>query len=94
MNIKGINKAKILAALFNHSHPQGLGIFQALDHGYGKGMTEEEAQGFLDAGQTYFDYLHGRILKIDLEGDELSTRLYNRDLGEGAAEYALRDIVK
>lgn len=93
MNIKGLNKAKILAALFNHSRPQGMGMFPALARG-GHEMSEEEAQGFLDAGQTYFDYVHGRILKIDLEGDELSTRLYNRDLGDGAAEYALRDIVK
>jgi hypothetical protein len=93
MNIKGINKAKILAALFNHSRPQGMGLFSSLARG-SHDMSEEEAQGFLDAGQTYFDYVHGRILKIDLEGDELSTRLYNRDLGEGAAEYALRDIVK
>lgn len=93
MNIKGINKAKILAALFNHSRPQGMGLFSSLARG-SHDMSEEEAQGFLDAGQTYFDYVHGRILKIDLEGDELSTRLYNRDLGDGAAEYALRDIVK
>ena len=53
-------------------------------------MTEAEAQELLDSGQTYFDYLKGRVMKIDLSGDsELDPRLYDRDNGAGAAERAI-----
>ncbi len=88
MNIKGINKAKILAALYNNSKPIGMGALHATD----KDMTESEAQKLLDGGQTYFDYLHGRIMKINLSGDELRTSLYNRDLGAGACERIINSI--
>ncbi len=88
MNIKGINKAKILAVLYNNSKPLGMGILSATS----KHMTEVEAQEILDGGQTYFDYLNGRIMKIDLSGDELETRLYDRDLGNGACERAVNSI--
>jgi hypothetical protein len=86
MNIKGISKAKILAALYNASHPQGMGFLQAKQGD----MSEAEAQALLNSGQTYFDYLHGRVMKIDLSGgDELDTWLYDRDNGRGAAEDAI-----
>ena len=88
MNIKGMSKAKILAALYNNSMPQGMGFLQATSDD----MTEDEAQQLLDDGQTYFDYLQGRVMKIDLSGDELQTRLYNRDLGEGACERVVGSI--
>jgi hypothetical protein len=85
MNIKGISKAKILAALYNASQPQGMGWLQATPDD----MSEAEAQKLLDAGQTYFDYVRGRVMKIDLSGDELRTALYDRDNGHGAAEDAI-----
>ncbi len=90
MNITGISKAKILAALYNASRPQGMGFLQATQ---GE-MTEAEAQKFLDDGYTYFDYLRGRVMKIDLSGDDLSTALYNRDNGRDAAEDAIRHLVE
>ena len=52
-------------------------------------MTEQEAQDLLDDGGAYFDYLKGRVMKVDLSGDELCVRLYDRDNGQGAAERAL-----
>lgn len=85
MDIKGISKAKILAALYNASRPQGMGFLHAKQGD----MTEQEAQKLLDAGHTYFDYLHGRVMKIDLSGDDLRTALYDRDNGNGAAEEAI-----
>jgi hypothetical protein len=85
MDIKGISKAKILAALYNASRPQGMGFLQAKNGD----MSESEAQKLLDDGHTYFDYLHGRVMKIDLSGDELRTALYDRDNGQGAAEDAI-----
>jgi hypothetical protein len=85
MNIKGISKAKILASLYNASQAQGIGWLQATPDE----MTEAEAQKLLDAGQTYFDYLRGRVMKIDLSGNVLDTALYDRDNGRDAAEYAI-----
>jgi hypothetical protein len=82
MNIKNINKAKILSALYNHAQIQGLGRLGADN----KDMSEGEAQSILDYGKTYFDYFNGRVMKIDLSGDELRTDLYNRDNGKDAAE--------
>lgn len=87
MDIKGISKAKVLAALYNASRPQGMGFLQATSDD----MSEEKAQGLLDQGHTYFDYLQGRVMKIDLSGDELRTALYNRDNGFNAAEDVLAD---
>lgn len=86
IDIKGMNKADVLAKLYNASHPLGLGILCAS----GKVMTTEEAQAILDSRQTtYFDYLMGRIMKVDLSGDELNPGLYDRDNGHGAAASAL-----
>ncbi len=88
LDIKNINKAKILAALYNNSRPLGLG-FIVSDNDV---MTQGEAQELLNSGQTYFDYLKGRVMKIDLSTDELRTELYDRDNGNGACEYAIKRI--
>ena len=53
ISIAGLNKAAVLAALFNGSRPQGLGFLQYRD----SEMTAEMAQSILDSGMTYFDYL-------------------------------------
>jgi hypothetical protein len=95
VSIKGIDKAALLAALYNHSRPMGMGIMQARRGD----MTIEEARQQIDIGDDskrmfgsragrdlYFDYVWGRPLKIDISGDELRTALYNRDNGQGAAE--------
>ena len=81
-------KAAVLAALYNNSRPLGLGFSQFSP----ARMSEEEAQALLDAGQTYFDYLKGKVMKVDLSKNDLDTRLYNRDNGSGAAEAAIAGI--
>lgn len=89
LNIKNTNKAEVLATLYNSSKVQGMGFLQSKD---GE-MTTEQAQELLDEGTTYFDYLHGKVMKIDLSGDELRTDLYDRDNGPGAAEHSLADLL-
>lgn len=84
ISLKGLNKGKVLAALYNASHPQGLGIL----HFDPDPMTLEQAE-FLLKRQTDFDYLKGRVLKVDLSGDEFDPWLYDRDNGEGAAAAAI-----
>ena len=89
-NISKLNKAEVLAALYNNSVVQGMGIYQAKP---GK-MTTEEAQALLDSGQTYFDYLHGKVMKVDLSKDHLDARLYDRDNGNGSAYRALKPLLE
>ncbi len=84
MDISGIDKAELLAALYNGSRQQGMGFMHARG---AYPMTVEQARAEIANNQwLYFDYLHGRVMKIDLSGDELNTSLYNRDNGQGAAE--------
>lgn len=88
IDITGKNKAAILAALYNNSRPLRLGIL----HYKKEDMTEAQAGDELKAG-NYFDYLHGRVMKIDLGKDTLSTRLYDRDNGEGAGFEAIKHLL-
>jgi len=85
IDLQGKNKAEVLAKLYNASKPQGMGLL----HYDSKKMTTEQAQAILDTGQKCFDYLKGRVMKIDLSDDELDIRLYDRDNGQGAAARAL-----
>jgi hypothetical protein len=86
INIKGFDKAKVLAALYNHSKPQGMGYF----HYTPADMTREEAQKIINECKEkgcplYFDYLKGRVMKVDLSKDSFDETLYDRDNGPGAA---------
>ncbi len=95
VNIAGLDKAELFAALYNHAQPLGMGRLQYDP----TPLTKESAQKLMEAGDDssrmfpgfakkglYFDYVKGRPLKINLEGDEMETSLYNRDQGDGAAE--------
>ena len=88
VDIKGLDKARVLKALYDHSHVQGSGFLQAVPDGV---VTVEHCEMLLGS-QTYFDYLHGRVLKVELSGDEFDERLYDRDCGEGAAQRAVDSI--
>ncbi len=87
IDISRKDKAQVLAALYNASHPLGLGFL----HYDPTPMTAEEARELLKQ-TTYFDYLKGRVMKVDLSGDELETWLYDRDNGDGAAASALSEV--
>lgn len=84
IDISKADKAAVLAALYNNSRPLGMGMLAFTP----EEMTRDEAAELLKS-QTYFDYLKGRVMKIDLRGDELRPRLYDRNNGEGAAARAL-----
>lgn len=89
INIAGKNKALILAALYNNSKPFGMGFIQYVPGD----MTEEQATDLLKDDQK-FDYLAGRVMKVNLSKDEFDSLLYDRDNGEGAAAAALESILK
>lgn len=87
LDISKLNKAEVLASLYNNSKPQGLGIL----HFEPEDMTKKEAEEIIKS-QTYFDYFKGIVMKVDLSGDTLDPRLYDRDNGIGAAERALKNL--
>lgn len=90
VSIDGLNKADVLAALYNRAKPQGMGFLRYTP----EEMTTEEAQGMLDSGQTYFDYVKRRAMKVDLSRDgEFDPWLYDRDNGSGAAERAINVLL-
>lgn len=87
VSLVGLNKAAVLAALYNAAQPQGMGFM----HYDPKPMTLEEAEDLLK-GTTYFDYLKGRVMKVDIRDDELDTRNYDRDNGYGTAEQVITTL--
>lgn len=89
MDISGISKPALLAALFNASKQQGLGF---MDSRGAAAMTEKDAAGVIAEQGMYFDYLRGRVMKIGIDGDTADTWGYDRDNGEGAAERAIAHL--
>lgn len=90
INIKELNKAEVLAALYNNAKPQGMGFL----HYTPDNMTTKQAQELLDKNITYFDYLKGRVMKVEISGDYLDPWLYDRDNGHGAAQEALNHLLE
>jgi hypothetical protein len=91
IDVRGIDKAELLAALYNRARPLVIGFLPSFDPA---DMTRDEAENILaeatGAGWSgvqyaYFDYLRGRVMKINLLVDDLDPRLYDRDNGDGAA---------
>lgn len=83
----GLKPEEVLCALYAHAQVLGMGFL----HFRPGGMTLDEAKSILAHG-GYIDYLRGRVMKVDLsEGGEVDDRLYNRDNGPGAAQFALDD---
>ena len=88
VNIKGLDKGEVLFALYNHSHYQGISFLGAVE----SYTLEDAKKDYEESPDKYFDYLHGKVLKVDLSGDEFDPRLYDRDCGEGAAQTAIDSI--
>ncbi len=87
ISLEGLDKAAVLAALYNASHPLGMGFL----HYDPEPMTIEEAAALLKE-HPYFDYLKGRVMKLDFSGNELDTRLYDLDVGPVAARLVIATL--
>ena len=88
IDIKGLDKAELLAALYNSSQPLGLGFLQADTNA----MTKEDATEIIREQGLSFDYLQGRVMKISLEGDNLNPWGYDRDNGEGSVAQIVENL--
>jgi len=87
ISLEGLDRADVLAALYNRAKPQGLGGL----HYEAEDMTRSEAEIIIKEStesrfsSLYFDYVKGRVMKVDLSTSVLNPRLYDRDNGDGAA---------
>ncbi len=89
VSLSGLDKAAVLAALYNGSQPQGMGFAQYDPNP----MTIDQAKALLAKSiDAYFDYVKGRVMKVDLSGDELDPRLYDRDNGDGSAQRIIETL--
>ncbi len=98
MNISGLSKAKVLAALYNRAQAQGMGLLRYNPTPMTEAMAtqvitergDDPAADFVVSlggqGRLYFDYVGGRVMKIDITDDEVETDQYNRSNGPNAAE--------
>jgi hypothetical protein len=95
VDIKDLDKVKVLQALYNAKAAMGMGML----HYNPEPMTKEDAEKAIEfhaypADETgpescYFDYVAGRPLKVDIAGDTVSMRLYDRDGGEGMGDFVI-----
>lgn len=99
VNISGLDKAAVLAVLFNASTPSGMGFLQA-QHGPSV-MTIEDAKKVIGNGGGEhgpltglgFDYLFGRPLKVNLTKDEFDPWGFDRDNGgPGTAQRLIEEL--
>jgi hypothetical protein len=84
MNIKGLDKAEVLMALYRSSRTQGVSFLGCLQ----REPTLEDCKRFLEKS-SYVDYFFGRVIKCHLDKNYVDFRLYDRDCGEGAGERAV-----
>lgn len=82
IDISDIDAAEVLVELYDNAGSPGLGPLHRRD----KGMKIDEARKLIEVSGR-FDYIRGRVLKVDLRDGKLKfARLYDRDNGDGAAQ--------
>lgn len=88
IDIKELDKAKVLQALHGASRSQGSSAMH--DKG---AISLQRANELINQGPALdFDYVDGRVVKCRIDGDEFDGRTFDRDNGEGAAESAIAGI--
>lgn len=98
VNITGLNKAKVLKALWDHSKVQGLSYIGSLllsDQGF----TINEATKYIRQRteghhRLNFNYVCGHVIQCDITDDEIDPWLYDQANGEGAAQAAIDELRK
>lgn len=97
INIKGLDKAKVLHALWHASRTQGMSFLGLR----GPDFTLERAEEIIKDREEkidnpnykyYFDYVDGHVIKCNIGGDEFEEALFDRDCGKGAAAAAIENL--
>lgn len=87
IDIKGLDKAEVLVALYNAARPS------ALHGGYSRGpMDYADAKDMLTEEQS-FSWVNGRAMFVDLSGDQLDTDRFDASNGRLCAANALARVV-
>lgn len=80
IDVSDIPKARLLQELYaNAATPGFWGAIERVP------MTDQTAEELTQEDRQYFDYLHGRVLKVEINGRVLNSALYDRDNGNGSA---------
>ncbi len=92
VNIQGLEKWQVTKALHAKTHAQGMGFLHDRGELTDEQAKEDVAQHTQDNGKIYFDYLRGRVMKVEISGDEFDPWLFDRDNYEGAAQEAITKL--
>lgn len=92
IDIKGLDKADVLASLVNVHRTKDMVLIEMITGSKVIIMTKRQAESRIDAFGLDLDYVQSRAIKTDLSGDELDPRLYDRDAGDGAMARAIDSI--
>ena len=84
VNIAGMDKAAVMAALHKYSKAAGLGVL----HDIGP-MDVDACRMYIARYGLCTEYVGGRVMKVDLSGDTFNSWLYDRDNGRGRAQCAV-----
>ena len=87
VDVTGLDKVEVLRALYARAKPLGMGFIHFVEGP----LPLHEAQAAVRQ-QTYFDYLKGRVMKVDISGDSINPRPFDRDNGVGSAAAAIAEL--
>lgn len=82
IDVSDLAPRDLLQGLYLASRPQGMGFLHAKDGP----LPDDELEQLTAELPQYFNYLHGRVMKVEINGEVLDPRLYDRDNGLGAAQ--------
>lgn len=90
VDIKNLDKAEVLLALWKHSRQLGLSFLGE------NGMFGIESARIVveNTPELYFDYVCGHVIKCDLKEDTFDPWRYDRDNGPGKAQEAINELRK
>ena len=96
VDIRGLSKAAVLAAMFNASRPQGMGFISSLSGPDSLDIegAEKEIAKTLDCVYLDFDYVFGRPLKLNLTEDSFDPRGFDRDNGGSGSAQKIVDRLR
>jgi hypothetical protein len=98
INISGLDKGAVLAALWNNasvppsSDPDADTIPMTTEAAQSVFLYRRVSNGQTGEAVYGFDYFSGRLLKVNLAGDELDPWGYDRDNGQGLAERVITHL--